>query len=86
MASSHSQPTPHRPERSFSGHLVRAKLIRFRTLFRKYWWVVAFGVALGIGGASWYIASQKTVFVPTARMLVSGKVTLPESGAFAERM
>ena len=86
MASSHTHRAPERPESSYQGHLFRAKFIRYRTLFRKYWWIVAFGVALGAGGSSWYIASQKTVYVSTARMMVSGKVTLPDGGAFAEEM
>jgi capsular exopolysaccharide synthesis family protein len=75
-----------RPTPLLSGHIVRAKLIRYRTLFRKYWWVVAFAIALGLGGASWYIASEKTLFVSTARMMVSGRVTLPDGGTFAEEM
>jgi capsular exopolysaccharide synthesis family protein len=55
-------------------------------LLRKYWWVVAFGAALGIGVASWFIAAQKVVYVSTARMMVSGKINLPDGGTFTEEM
>ena len=65
---------------------LRARFIRFRMLFRKYWWVVAFGVALGIGIAAWVIAAQKEVYVSTARMMVSGKINLPDGGTFFEEM
>ena len=65
---------------------VHARLTRYRMLFRKYWWVVAFSAALGIGVASWYIASRKVAYVSTSRMMVSGKINLPEGGAFAEEM
>ena len=67
-----------------STNLVRARLIRFRMLFRKYWWVVAFGTALGIGVASWLVAAEKVVYLSTARMLVSGKINLPDGGTFSE--
>jgi len=65
---------------------LRARLIRYRMLFRKYWWVVAFGVALGTGIAAWVIAAQKEVYVSEARMMVSGKINLPEGGTFSEEM
>ena len=65
---------------------LRARLIRYRMLFRKYWWVVAFCVALGVGIAAWFIAAQKEVYVSIARMMVSGKINLPDGGTFSEEM
>ncbi len=65
---------------------IRARFIRYRMLLRKYWWVVAFGAALGVGIASWFIAAQKAVYVSTARMMVSGKINLPDGGTFSEEM
>ena len=69
-----------------SSNKVRARLIRCRMLFRKYWWIVAFGAALGIGIASWLVAAEKVVHLSTARMLVSGKINLPDGGTFSEEM
>ena len=86
MEATSSQRTPRRSDPDSAGHVARARLIRFRTLFRKYWWVVAFALALGLGGASWYVASEKTAYVSVGRMMVSGKVNLPEGGTFAEEM
>jgi capsular exopolysaccharide synthesis family protein len=71
---------------SVSKDHLRARLIRYRMLFRKYWWVVLFGGALGVGIASWLVATKKVVYVSTARMLVSGKINLPEGGSFSEEM
>jgi capsular exopolysaccharide synthesis family protein len=65
---------------------IRARLIRYRMLLRKYWWVVAFGAAVGVGIASWFVASQKVVYVSNARMMVSGKINLPDGGSFSEEM
>ncbi|MEO6739099.1 MAG: polysaccharide biosynthesis tyrosine autokinase [Chthoniobacteraceae bacterium] len=65
---------------------LRAVFIRYRMLLRKYWWVVAFGVALGTGTAAWFIASQREVFLSQARMMVSGKINLPDGGSFSEEM
>ena len=69
-----------------SSRRIRARFIRYRMLLRKYWWIVAFGVALGTGIAAWMVASQKQIFMSQARMMVSGKINLPEGGTFSEEM
>jgi capsular exopolysaccharide synthesis family protein len=69
-----------------SSRRVHARFIRCRMLLRKYWWVVAFGVALGTGIAAWLVASQKQIYMSQARMMVSGKINLPEGGSFSEEM
>ena len=80
-------PSSHqRPDPAASGRLLRARLIRYRMLLRKYWWVVAFGMALGIGAAAWLVAAQKQIYASQARMMVSGKINLPEGGTFTEEM
>ena len=80
-------PSAHHPsEPIVAGGLIRARFIRYRMLLRKYWWVVAFGVALGTGIAAWLVAAQKQVYVSEARMMVSGKITIPDGGAYSEEM
>ena len=69
-----------------SSRRLHARFIRCRMLLRKYWWVVAFGVALGTGIAAWMVASQKQIYMSQARMMVSGKINLPEGGSFSEEM
>ncbi len=76
----------HKSEPVAAGGLIRARFIRYRMLLRKYWWVVAFGVALGTGIAAWLVAAQKQVYVSEARMMVSGKITIPDGGAYSEEM
>ena len=73
-------------DQAISSSHIRVRLIRFRMLFRKYWWVVAFCVAVGIGIAAWFIAAQKEIYLSTARMMVSGKINLPDGGSFSEEM
>ena len=73
-------------DQAISSSHIRVRLIRFRMLFRKYWWVVAFCVALGIGIAAWFVAAQKDIYVSQARMMVSGKINLPDGGSFSEEM
>ncbi len=76
----------HKSEPVNPGGLLRARFIRYRMLLRKYWWVVAFGVALGVGISAWMIAAQKQIYVSEARMMVSGKITIPDGGAYSEEM
>ena len=74
-------PSSHHATESAASNLrLRARLIRYRMLLRKYWWILAFGIALGTGIAAWMVASEKAVYVSEARMMVSGKINLPENG------
>ncbi len=86
MEPTHFHRAPSRPSPHAFWQIVRAKLIRYRTLFRKYWWIVAFASALGLGIASWYVASQKTAYVSSGRMMVSGRVAMPDTATFSEEM
>ncbi len=69
-----------------SSHRLHARFIRYRMLLRKYWWILAFGIALGTGIAAWMVAAEKEVYISDARMMVSGKINLPENGTFSEEM
>src|SRR5438046_703666 len=83
-SSSHLRPAG--TDLAASSQPIWARFVRYRMVFRKYWWVVVFTAALGVGIAAWNVASHKVVYVSTARMMVSGKINLPESGTFSEEM
>ena len=71
---------------SAASHRIRSRLIRYRMLLRKYWWILVFGIALGTGVGAWVIAAQKQIYMSQARMMVGGKINLPEGGTFSEEM
>lgn len=60
------------------------RLPRYRFLLRSRWWILALTVTLGLLGAAWRVMSQPLVYVSTGRIVVSGKISLPENGGYSE--
>jgi len=67
-------------------YLVHTKVYRYRALLRKYWWLVLFTTCAGLAIAAWKNANQAVVYVSTGRMMVSGKINLPEGVTYTEEM
>jgi succinoglycan biosynthesis transport protein ExoP len=67
-------------------YLIHTKLYRARALLRKYWWLVLFTTCAGLAAGAWKVANQKVVYVSTGRMMVSGKINLPEGATYSEEM
>jgi capsular exopolysaccharide synthesis family protein len=67
-------------------YLLHTKVYRYRALLGKYWWLVLFTTCVGLAVGAWRTAHQKVVYVSTGRMMVSGKINLPEGAAYTEEM
>jgi uncharacterized protein involved in exopolysaccharide biosynthesis len=55
----------------------------FRFLARR-WWLVALTILLCVGGQAYLAMNEPTEFSSFARLMVGGKVKLPENGMFSE--
>jgi len=63
-----------------------SRVNRYRNLLRRRWWVVALvvGIAVAIqAGLLWF---QPLTFVSAGRMMVSGKLNVPDGAAYSEEM
>lgn len=60
------------------------RLPRYKLLLRSRWWILALAVALGLLGAALRVMWQPLVYVSTGRIVVSGKISLPENGGYSE--
>ncbi len=67
-------------------YLLHTKLYRYRALLGKYWWLVLFTTSLGLAIGAWKAANQKVVYTSTGRIMVSGKVNLPEGATYTDEM
>ncbi|MEP6668715.1 MAG: polysaccharide biosynthesis tyrosine autokinase [Chthoniobacter sp.] len=82
-----SSPAPGREHDTASWwYLIHTKLYRYRALLRKYWWLVLFTTCAGLAIGAWKMAHQQVVYVSTGRMMVSGKINLPEGATYTEEM
>jgi capsular exopolysaccharide synthesis family protein len=67
-------------------YLLHTKLYRYRALLGKYWWLILFTTCLGLAVGAWKTAHERIAYVSTARMMVSGKISLPEGATYTEEM
>jgi capsular exopolysaccharide synthesis family protein len=78
--------TPREHDPSSWWFVLHTKLYRYRALLRKYWWLVVFTTCAGLAASAWFVARQKIVYVSNGRMMVSGKISLPEGAIYSEEM
>ncbi len=57
---------------------------RARILFRRLWWVFPLTIGLGLGIQFYRELNTESVYVSHARMIVEGRILLPEGAVYAE--
>jgi len=62
------------------------KLYRYRLLLKRRWWVLLLTMSLGLGATAWWVSVQPPLFLSAARMMVSGKVSIPEGATYSEEL
>jgi len=60
------------------------RIPRYKFLLRKRWWILALTLAIGGLAAAWRVASQPVVFLSTARLIVSGRLSIQQSASYNE--
>ena len=60
------------------------RLHRFRVALRRYWWVIALTILLGLGVQGYRCYTQSARYMSTSRMMVSGRVQLPQQQVYSE--
>jgi polysaccharide biosynthesis transport protein len=64
----------------------RAQTRRYTTLLQRFWWVPVLATAIGFFISAVFIFRSKPLFVSNARMMVSGKISLPEGSVYSEEL
>ncbi len=63
---------------------IRSKISRYRRVITAYWWVPAITISIGLAAQAWLSLTSPISYQSYGRILVSGRITLPESGMFSE--
>jgi len=71
----------YRPERA---ELVRSTYLRYKNIAIRYWWIVAITLSIGISYQAWESLTKPTIYQSSGRMIVSGRMALPEGNMFSE--
>ena len=82
-ASTHAKASqqPFQPERA---EAFRSKVARYRRILSSFWWIPAVTISIGLAVQAWYSLTSPITYQSVARILVSGKIALPEGGMFNE--
>jgi capsular exopolysaccharide synthesis family protein len=63
---------------------IRAKISRYRRVVATYWWIPAITISIGLATQAWISLTSPNSYRSVGRILVSGRIALPESGMFNE--
>ena len=63
---------------------IRSRISRYKRVLRNFWWIPAITVSLGLAYQGWQSLTKPVTYQSTARILVSGRIAIPESGMFTE--
>jgi polysaccharide biosynthesis transport protein len=81
------------PQNKTKSHLSSSPLANFLSVSRKYasfighrWWWLLIPLAIGILLAFWKNSKEAPVFVSHGRMMVNGKINLPEGAVYSEEL
>lgn len=61
--------------------VLRGRVQRFLRLLKRRWWVVMLTMSVGLAAAAWYVSQLPAAYLSQARMMVSGKINLPEASS-----
>ena len=72
---------PFKPERADT---IRSKVDRYRRIATSFWWIPAVTISVGLAVQAWHSLTSPITYQSVARILVSGKIALPENGMYNE--
>jgi polysaccharide biosynthesis transport protein len=66
--------------------VVLARVGKYSTYLRRYWWVAILTMAAGIGWGCWTNTQKPSSYISVARMMVNGHISLPEGAVYSEEL
>lgn len=63
---------------------LRTRFLRYKTIFLAYWWIVALTTGIGLAVQGWFAFTRPPVYQSQGRILVSGRITVPEGSLYNE--
>ena len=61
-------------------------VFRGRFLLRKFWWILLLTLSIGVGYQAFNELKREPRYVSYARMIVSGRIALPDGGVYSEEL
>ncbi|MEP6808715.1 MAG: polysaccharide biosynthesis tyrosine autokinase [Chthoniobacterales bacterium] len=77
-------PAPDRPTTAPWTTSFITRLHRYKSLFRRRWWVLLLTVSLGLFIQAWLIYQSPPQFLSTSKMMLAGKLNLSQGAVYSE--
>ncbi len=63
---------------------IRSKISRYKRVVATYWWIPAVTISIGLAAQAWISLTSPISYQSSGRILVSGRISIPEGGMFNE--
>ncbi len=63
-----------------------ASVLHYREVLKHNWWILLLCVSVALAGGGWYVFQKKPSYLSAGRIMVSGKVSLPEGAFYSEEL
>lgn len=63
---------------------IRSRIQRYKSILFNYWWILAITISIGVSIQAWQALVKPVTYQSTARIIVSGRVNIPEGTVFSE--
>src|SRR5579862_2972444 len=61
-----------------------ATFSRYRAVLRRGWWIIVLCVSIAMAAQAWWISNQPPQYRSVAKMMVSGRMAIPEGKLYQE--
>ena len=61
---------------------ILTRLPRYKYLLRRRWWIPTLTTSIGLLVAAWFVATRPATYKSTAKLMVGGKLALPEGTTY----
>ncbi|MEO8204679.1 MAG: polysaccharide biosynthesis tyrosine autokinase [Chthoniobacterales bacterium] len=65
---------------------LRTRFIRYKNVLFGWWWIPALTLSAGLCLQAWLVLSKPVLYQSAGRIIVSGRVSLPEGSVFSEEV
>lgn len=85
MAATYSDPTtPAGAQQHERAEMLQLTFQRYKYMLQNWWWIPLLTTAIGLGVQAWTVLSAPPQYQSSGRLMVSGKIALPEGAVYNE--
>jgi capsular exopolysaccharide synthesis family protein len=84
MAASHDHTTTAGAQQHERAEILQLTFQRYKYMLQSWWWIPLLTTAIGLGLQAWIVLSAPPQYQSNGRLMVSGKINLPDGAVYNE--